>query len=159
MVLPLVTIEGKATGDPELRYAQSGMAWGKFTVAANSRKKNEQTGQWEDDKTLFMPVTCFREMAEHVAESVEKGDLVTVVGRIHTDEWQDKDSGEKRSRVVMIADSVAVSLQFRNIPHGAGRSQRTSEPTPASDDPWATPPPARPAPAPTPAPEYREPPF
>ena len=125
-----------ATGEPELKFAQSGMAWCRFTGAASSRKKND-AGEWVDDKTLFMPVTCFRDTAEHVAESVAKGDLVLVIGRIHTDEWEDQTSHEKRSRIVMIADAVGPSLQFRNIPHQAGRTERSSS-GPAADDPWAS---------------------
>jgi len=58
---------------------------------------------------------------------VVKGDLVVVTGKLKTDEWQDRDSGQKRSKIVLIADTVSVSLAFRQIPHGSS-SQSGSRP-------------------------------
>lgn len=133
-MLPLITIEGRCVEDPELRFAPSGIALAKMRVVASSRKKNE-AGEWVDDKTLWIDVTCFRQLAENVAESLTKGDLVTVVGRLQTEEWTNKE-GEKRSKISVTADSVAAALQFRTIKHSEGRSARSSG-TPA-DDPWAS---------------------
>lgn len=134
-MLPLVTLECRVVADPDLRYSPSGVAVVKFRTVASSRKKTE-SGEWVDDKTLWMSVTCFKKLAENVVESIEKGDLVTVVGRLQTDEWEDKE-GQKRSQTTMIADSVAVSLAWRTVPHGAGKAERSS--APAAEDPWATP--------------------
>jgi single-strand DNA-binding protein len=133
-VLPLVTVEGRAVADPELRFAPSGVAVCKMRLVASKRKQDEN-GQWVDDKVFWITATCFKDLAEHTAESVVKGDLVTVVGRLQTDEWE-TESGDKRSAPVLIADSVAISLQFRVVPHSAGRAERSSGP--ASDDAWAT---------------------
>lgn len=131
-MLPLVTLEGRVVADPELRYAATGTAVARMRMVCSSRKKDED-GKWVDDKTLWMQVTAFKQLAENVVESVQKGDLVTVVGRIETNEWT-TDAGEKRSNVVCLADSVSVSLQFRTVTHSG--AERAS--APASDDPWAS---------------------
>lgn len=137
-MLPMVTVEGRVAGEPELRFAPSGMAVGKLRLVASSRKKND-AGEWVDDKTLWIDATMFRQLAENVVESVVKGDLVTVVGKLQTDEWEDKDTGAKRSKITMIAESVAVSLQFRTVKHSEGRSSRpASGGASVTDDPWAT---------------------
>lgn len=135
-MLPLVTLEGRVVADPELRYSPSGMAVAKFRMVCSKQKFNEETKKWEDDRVLWMPVTVFKKVAENVVESIQKGDLVTVVGRLQTDEWT-TDANEKRSQVACVADSVAVSLQFRVVPHSAGRAERAT--APAAEDPWATP--------------------
>lgn len=135
-MLPIVTVsDARVVNDPELRYAATGTAVGSFRVVASNRKQNAQ-GEWEDDKTLWLGVTCFKQLAENCAESLRKGDLVSVTGKLQTDEWE-TDNGEKRSRTVLIADAVSVSLRFRTILHGEGRAERTREPDP--DDKWAAP--------------------
>src|SRR5215467_7351981 len=139
-MLPDVSMEGRLTADPELRFTPSGMAVGSFTLAANSRRKNEQTGEWEDDKVLFMPVVVFRQLAENVCESLRKGDLAMVTGRINTDQWEDQQTGEKRSKVQMAANAVGLSLMMRQIDRGAIREtnrQRAAD-GPPQDDKWST---------------------
>jgi single-strand DNA-binding protein len=93
-----------------------------------------------DDKTLWIDVTCFGRLAENVIESTRKGDLLTVVGRLQTDNWETKE-GEKRSKIALVADSAAASLAFRTIPHGAGQAERSGgqqqQSRPAAD-PWAS---------------------
>jgi single-strand DNA-binding protein len=138
-VLPIVTVsDARVVNDPELRFAPSGTAVGNFRVVASNRKQNEQ-GEWVDDKVLWLNVTCFKQIAENAAESLRKGDLVSVTGRLQTDEWETQE-GEKRSRIVLIADQVAVSLRFRTIRHGEGRVERSQAAAPDAD-PWATAPP------------------
>jgi single-strand DNA-binding protein len=134
-MLPLVTLEGRAVDDPELRFGPSGIAIAKVRVVASNRKKND-AGEWVDDKQLWIDTTCFRQLAENVAESVAKGDLITVVGRLQTESWENKE-GEKRSRISVLADSVAVNLQFRTVRHGEGRAERSSGGGGGSD-PWST---------------------
>jgi single-strand DNA-binding protein len=133
-MLPLVTIEGRVVDDPELRFTPSGLALAKFRIVASSRKKNEQD-EWVDDKTLWIDATCWRQLAENVAESIGKGDLITVVGRLQTEEWTNKE-GEKRSKISVTADSVAASLQFRTIRHGEGKSASRSTSSRSDSDPW-----------------------
>lgn len=131
-MLPQVTLEGRVVADPELRFSPTGVAVGKFRMVCSSRKKNEQSGEWEDDKTLWMQVTCFKRLAENLVESVEKGDLILVTGRLQTDEWT-TDQGEKRSQVVCLADAIGPSLQFRTVPHGAGKAERVTSPPPKDE--------------------------
>lgn len=137
VVLPIVTIpECRVVNDPELRFAPSGVAVGNFRIVASSRKQNDQ-GEWVDDKTLWLGVTCFKQLAENCAESLRKGDLVSVTGRLQTDEWE-SEGGEKRSRTVLIADEVAASLKFRTIRHGDSEVQRSSGGGTPEQDPWAS---------------------
>lgn len=134
-MLPIVTVpEARVVNDPELRFSPSGVAVGNFRIVCSSRKKNEND-EWVDDKTLWLSVTCFKQLAENCAESLRKGDLVSVTGKLQTDEWE-SEGGEKRSRTVIIADGVAASLRFRTITHGAGQAERST--SPATSDPWAT---------------------
>jgi single-strand DNA-binding protein len=121
MALPRFAVDGRLAAEPELRFGQTGTAVCRLRVVAADRRKNDHTGEWEDGDVLWLDVTAFGKLAENVCESVVKGDLVLVSGKLRTEEWQDKDSGQKRSKVSMIADSVAASLQFRQIPHGTAQ--------------------------------------
>lgn len=141
MALPRPTLVGNLTADPELRFAPNGMAVCTFTVACSSRK--QVNGEWVDDKVLFMPVTVFKDPAEHAAESFRKGENVIVTGQIYTDSWTDKD-GNKRSMIKMNADSIAVDIKYRIVPHGAGKTERSSARSDTGNDPWATGPEAAP---------------
>lgn len=134
MPLPRITIEGRVVADPELRFSASGVGVCNFTIVASDRKKNE-AGVWEDSGVLFQRCAAFKTLAENCAESIQKGDLVTVVGKLSQREWTDKE-GAKRTSYDLAADSVSVSLQFRVVPHGAGKAERGSA-APAAADPWA----------------------
>jgi single-strand DNA-binding protein len=79
----------------------------------------------------------WRQQAENAAESLSKGDLVVCIGKLQNRKWEDKE-GNTRYSLEMQADTVAISLLFRTVKHGAQRSQRKS----ADDDPWASPPPS-----------------
>jgi single-strand DNA-binding protein len=153
IVLPRITLEGRVVADPELRFGQSGTAVCKMRLVAADRRMNKQTNEWEDGDTLWMDVTCFKQLAENVVESVVKGDLVLVTGKIRTEEWEDRESGAKRSKVAMIADTVSASLQFRVIPHGEAK-QRATAPSPAAQAYGAAAPSAYGG-----APQEEEPPF
>lgn len=134
-MLPILTVsEARVVADPELRYAATGTAVGKFRIVTNDRIRNDQ-GEWVDGKALWLEVTCFKQLAENCAESLRKGDMVSVTGKLQTDQWE-TEAGDKRSRDVLIADSVAVSLRFRTVQHGEGRTERAT--APAAADPWAS---------------------
>jgi single-strand DNA-binding protein len=105
-----VTITGNCTRDPELRYTNNGMQIATFGVAINQRKRND-SGQWEDGETSYFDVTCFRELAENVAESVSKGTRVIVAGNLKQRSWETPD-GDRRSKVEIIADEVGPSLRW-----------------------------------------------
>ena len=106
-----VTIVGNVTRDPELRFTNSGMAVASFGVAVNNGRRNAQTGQWEDGEPSFFDVSCFAQMADNVAESVQKGTRVVVNGRLNQRSWQ-AEGGDKRSKVEIVADEVAPSLRW-----------------------------------------------
>lgn len=135
---PLLTIVGNLTKDPELRYAPSGVAVAQFTVASTPRDKNRETGEYEDGTTLFVRVTCFRNMAENVVETLVKGTRVVVSGRLKREEWQDTD-GNKREMLTVLADEVAPSLRFATATvNRAGRGSDKPKRTEPIDDPWAS---------------------
>lgn len=146
--MPLPTIQGefRLTADPELRFAPSGMAVGNVRLVANSRKL--ENNEWVDDKVLFLDGVLFKQYAENAVESLEKGMLVIVTGRLQTEQWE-KD-GEKRSKVSLLIDHIAPSIQYATAKvtkterkQGGGQQSSSgggqqSRPAPA-DDPWATP--------------------
>lgn len=140
MALPSVTMECKAAADPELRFTSSGMAVAKIRTVSASRHKVTENGaeKWVDKDTCWLDVTCFRRMAENVAESVTKGTLLVVVGKIKTEEWEDKESGAKRSKITCVADYIGPALTFS--PAKVIEAQRSSAPaSEPTDDPWAGP--------------------
>jgi single-strand DNA-binding protein len=106
-----VTIIGNCTRDPELRYTNNGMQVASFGVAINQRRRNNETGQWEDGETSYFDISCFRELAENVAESVSKGTRVIVSGTLRQRSWETPD-GDRRSKVEIIADEVGPSLRW-----------------------------------------------
>ena len=69
----IITIVGNLTKDPEIRYTPTGAAVASFTVASKPRTFDRQAGQWKDGQPLFMPCQAWRQMAEHIAESLTKG--------------------------------------------------------------------------------------
>ena len=100
-----VTVVGNVTRDPELRFTQGGMAVASFGLAWNRRRQDQE------DEVSFFDVTCFRQMAENVAESVTKGARVVVYGTLQQRSWETQD-GERRSKVEILADDVAPSLKW-----------------------------------------------
>lgn len=105
-----VTVTGNATREPELRFTPSGQAVANFGVAVNRRWQNRQTQEWEESVSFF-DITCWSTLAENVAESLAKGTRVTITGRLDQRSWETQE-GEKRSKVEIVADDVAVSLRW-----------------------------------------------
>lgn len=100
-----ITMIGNLTRDPELRFTNSGMAVCNLTVAVSRKQR-------EEERTAFVDVTCFREMAENVAESLTKGSRVIVNGQIDQDSWDDRETGQKRSKLKVLADDIGPSLRW-----------------------------------------------
>lgn len=111
MALPTMTGVGRMIEDPELRFTPSGMAIAKLRLAFNDRRLNKDTNEWEDGDSYFVDGTVFKEVAEHVAESLTKGMEVCVSGRLKTRKYETKE-GEKRSVVELVIDSIGPSLKF-----------------------------------------------
>ena len=99
-----VVMTGNLTRDPELRSLSSGLAVCSLRIASNTRRKNNQTGEWED-KPNFFDVTVWGAQGENCARYLAKGRPIALDGRLEWREYQDKD-GNKRQSIDIIADSV-----------------------------------------------------
>ncbi len=129
-----ITIVGNLARDPELRFTPSGQPTASFGVAVNRRWMNKATNEW-DEQVSFFDVVCWRDLAENVAESIQKGARVIVTGRLEQRSWE-TDSGEKRSKVEIVADEVGPSLRWATCEiRKADRDDRTSTPKPAAAAP------------------------
>ncbi|GAA1769337.1 single-stranded DNA-binding protein [Luedemannella helvata] len=106
-----LTVVGNLTAAPDLRYTPAGVAMVKFTVASTPRVFDRQANEYRDGDPLFIACTAWREMAEHIAESLTKGTRVVVVGRLRLSRWETED-GEKRSAYGLDVDEVGPSLRF-----------------------------------------------
>lgn len=104
MSINTVTISGNLTRDAEVKRTSSGMAIVTFSVAVNERRKNNQTGEW-DNYPNYIDVTWFGTYAEKCAATLTKGARVSVQGKLRQDRWQAQD-GSNRSRLGVIADEV-----------------------------------------------------
>ncbi len=145
----VITVVGNAVQDPELRFTPSGAAVAKFTVASTPRTYDKQTSEWKDGQTLYLPVSVWRQQAEHVAESVVKGARVVVQGRLSQRSYEDK-QGVKRTVYELEADDVAVSLRnatakvTKSSSSGSGQGlqqyqqARAASSREGREDPWAT---------------------
>jgi single-strand DNA-binding protein len=104
-----VTLIGNLVEDPELRFTPSGVAMAKIRVAVNRRWRG-QDGEWQED-TSFFTGTVWREQAETVAESLQKGMRVIVTGRLEQRSWETPE-GDKRSVVEVQIDEIGPSLRW-----------------------------------------------
>jgi single-strand DNA-binding protein len=103
------TIIGNLVEDPEVRFTNTGIAVTNLRVAVTQRV--QQDGAWRDGDTSFLKVNVWRGQAEHLAESLGKGDRVMVTGRLRQRSWETPD-GDKRSVTEIEADEVGASLKF-----------------------------------------------
>ena len=106
-----ITLVGNLTADPELRFTPSGAAVANFTVASTPRTFDRQTNEWRDGDAMFLNCAVWRQAAENVAESLQKGMRVIVQGRLKSRSWETPE-GEQRSVVEIEADEVAPSLKW-----------------------------------------------
>jgi single-strand DNA-binding protein len=134
-----ITVIGNLTGDPELRYSPKGDALVKFTVASTPRTFDREAGEWRDGEPLFLTCTAWRDLAEHIGESLTKGARVIVTGRLKLSRWETPE-GDKRSTYGLDVDEVGPSLRFATAK--VVKTSRKSNGTipPPSGDVWATPP-------------------
>jgi single-strand DNA-binding protein len=135
-----ITMVGNLTADPELRFLPNGTAMVKFTIASTPRTFDRQSGEWKDGDPLFMNCTGFRDIAEHIAESLTKGARVIVTGRLRLSRWEDKETGDKRSAYGLDVDEVGPSLRFAQAKvQRMNRSGKNDGFTPdvPQDDAWS----------------------
>lgn len=140
----VVHVVGNLTRDPELRFTPSGASNATFGIAVNRRWQNRQSGEWEEAVSFFN-VVCWRDLADHVAESLSKGSRAIVVGRLEQRSWDDEKTGDKRSVVEIVADEIGPSLRWataevtkaeRRAPEtvGGGRSAPNEPPDSSYDE-------------------------
>jgi len=104
MSINRVVISGNLTRDPELKATAGGMAVLKLRVAVNDRRKNQQSGEWEDYPN-YVDVTVFGARGEALARFLTKGSKIAVEGKLRWSEWESQ-QGEKRSKLEVVADEV-----------------------------------------------------
>ena len=129
-----VTLVGTLVDDPELRFTPSGVAMAKVRFAV-SRRYQDRNQEWQEE-TSFFGGTCWREMAENVAESLSKGSRVIVVGRLEQRTWETQE-GDKRSVVEVRIDEIGPSVRWATAT--VTKTPRSGE---WSDSRGSTPPPA-----------------
>ena len=125
-----VSITGNTTREGELRFTAAGKAVTNLGVAVNRRTFNKTTNDY-DESTSFFEVTCWDSLAENVAQ-LAKGTRVTVEGRLEQQTWE-TDEGEKRSKVIIVADEVATSMRWATV-----TITRNEKGAPSSVTPGAT---------------------
>ncbi len=147
----VITLIGNLVDDPELRFTPSGAAVAKFRLASTPRYLDKSTNEWKDGESLFLTCNVWRQAAENVAESLQRGMRVIVQGRLKQRSYETKE-GEKRTVYEVEVDEVGPSL--RNATAKINKTSRSSggfsggssggnfggqAGAPAADDPWATP--------------------
>ncbi|MEU9505534.1 single-stranded DNA-binding protein [Micromonospora sp. NPDC048170] len=106
-----ITVIGNLTDDPELRFTPSGAAVAKFRVASTPRFMDKASGEWKDGEPLFLACTVWRQAAEHVAESLQRGARVIVSGRLRQRSYETRE-GEKRTVIELEVDEIGPSLRY-----------------------------------------------
>jgi single-strand DNA-binding protein len=106
-----ITVIGNLTDDPELRFTPSGAAVAKFRVASTPRFMDRTTNEWKDGDPLFLACTVWRQAAEHVAESLQRGARVIISGRLRQRSYETRE-GEKRTVIELEVDEIGPSLRY-----------------------------------------------
>ena len=141
-----ITIIGNLVDDPDLRFTPSGAAVANFRIASTPRTFDKQTNEWKDGETLFLTCAVWRQAAENVAESLQRGMRVIVQGRLKSRSFETR-VGEKRTVFEIDVDEVGPSLKYatakvtrtqRSGGGGGYGAQQGGGGQPAND-PWATP--------------------
>src|SRR5512138_2594573 len=107
----VITVVGNLTDDPELRFTPSGAAVAKFRIASTPRTLDRQSGEWKDGEPLFLACNIWRDAAEHVAESLQRGARVIVQGRLRQRSYETRE-GEKRTVYELEVDEIGPSLRY-----------------------------------------------
>jgi single-strand DNA-binding protein len=148
-----ITLVGNLTADPELRFTPSGAAVANFTVASTPRTFDRNTNEWRDGDAMFLNCAVWRQAAENVAESLQKGMRVIVQGRLRSRSYETRE-GERRTVFEVDVDEIGPALRYatakvsRNPSGGGGQGGgRASVGAPGGgsqagggfgDDPWAS---------------------
>ena len=119
-----VILVGNLTRDIELRHTNSSLAVTDLGLAVNDRRKNPQ-GEWVEEVT-FVDITLWGRQAEVAHEYLSKGSRVLIEGRLQLDQWQDKDSGQQRSKLKVVGSQMMM-LGGRGEGGGQGGSGENSD--------------------------------
>ncbi|QWF22149.1 single-stranded DNA-binding protein [Nocardioides sp. LMS-CY] len=146
----VITVVGNLVDDPELRFTPSGAAVANFRIASTPRTFDRQTNEWKDGDALFLSCSVWRQAAENVAESLQRGMRVIVQGRLRQRSYETRE-GEKRTVIELEVDEVGPALKYatakvtRTTRQGGGGGYGGGAPQGGGggDDPWATPAPAQ----------------
>jgi single-strand DNA-binding protein len=131
----VITLVGNLVDDPELRFTPSGAAVANFRLASTPRTYDRQSGEWKDGETLFLTCNVWRQAAENVAESLQRGTRVVVQGRLKSRSYETRE-GERRTVFEVEVDEVGPSL--RNATAKVTKTSRAQGGF-GGDDPWQTP--------------------
>jgi single-strand DNA-binding protein len=140
----VITVIGNLTADPELRFTQSGAAVTNFTVASTPRAFDKASGEWKDGDALFLRCTLWRQPAENVAESLQRGSRVIVQGRLKQRSYETR-NGEQRTVIELEVDEIGPSLRHATATvnkvsrsnGGYGSDSGSQRGGGGGDDPWA----------------------
>lgn len=135
----VITIVGNLVDDPELRFTPSGAAVAKFRIASTPRYLDKTTNEWKDGDSLFLSCNVWRQAAENVAESLQRGMRVIVQGRLKQRSYETKE-GEKRTVFEVEVDEVGPSLRNATAKVAKpGRSNGSNnQATASTEDPWTS---------------------
>ena len=137
----VITVVGNLVDDPELRFTPSGAAVANFRIASTPRTFDRQANEWKDGEALFLSCAVWRQAAENVAESLQKGMRVVVQGRLKQRSYETRE-GEKRTVVELDVEEVGPSLKYATAK--VARVQRSGggggygSQGGGGDDPWAS---------------------
>lgn len=141
----VITVVGNLTDDPELRFTPSGAAVANFTIASTPRTFDRQTNEWKDGDALFLRCSIWRQAAENIAESLQRGMRVVAQGRLRQRSYETRE-GEKRTVVELEVDEIGPSLRYATAK--VTKTQRSGAggggfgggaPGGGGNDPWSTP--------------------
>ena len=147
---PQINMVGNLVADPELRFTPSGVAAASVRIAVTPRSRDNATGEWKDGETVWLSGTVWRQYAENVAESLQKGMRVIVQGRLKQRSYETRE-GEKRTVYELDVDEIGPSLRYATAKvtrasrggggggfgSGGGSRPTSSQPV-ANEDPWGS---------------------
>ena len=125
----VITVVGNLTADPELRFTPSGAAVASFTIASTPRTFDRANNEWKDGEALFLRCSIWRQAAENVAESLQRGMRVVAQGRLKQRSYETRE-GEKRTVIELEVDEIGPSLSYATAK--VNRTQRGSSSAAAS---------------------------
>jgi single-strand DNA-binding protein len=134
-----ITIIGNLTADPELRLTKSGTSVANVTIASTPRSFNKQTQTWEDGEALFLKGTVWKDLAEHVTDSLVRGARVIATGKLIQRSYETKE-GEKRSSYELEIEEIGPSLRYATtaVKKARGAMQGDAGKPPENNDPWGS---------------------